>query len=155
MKSKLLLLAVIALLVVVVANFAVVFSRSNELPVAELTVGDCLSEFYEAGSNFVFPVECSRSHVQEVVGSSPDILQAELAESVSEFPGVSELNEIATVLCIAEFNSYTALDYESAEFLVTGVTPNAEAWESGDRAIVCLASNADESPIEGSLAASA
>lgn len=152
MKFKVLLAVLVLLIGIVVANFVIVFSRGNELAVAELTVGDCLSEFYQTGSQFVSPVECSRNHVQEVVGSTPDVLAAELAESVTEFPGVDELNTIATELCVSEFNTYTGLDYESAEFLVTGITPNAEAWDSGDRAIICLASNADQSPIEGSLA---
>ena len=152
MKSKLVLGAIAIVLAVVLANLFIVFSRRGELAVAELTVGDCLAEFYESGSQFVEPVQCSTNHVQEVVGSTPDDLATELGASVSDFPEVSELNDIATELCVAEFNSYTGLEYSTAEFLVTGITPDAEAWESGDRAIVCLASNADLSPIEGSLA---
>ncbi len=150
MRKRLVVIAMVLLAAVAIVNVFVVFTSRNEIPVSNLVTGDCLAEFYtDPTQRVVEPVVCSVDHVQEVVGVFPKAFD----ETVADYPSDSSLQAELFNLCVPAFNEYTSLDYETAEFQIIGVYPDEQAWESEQRALICLAERSDKTLIEGTLAA--
>lgn len=117
--------------------------------VDRLQVGDCYDEPVEPGG-FVLEVTllpCDEPHEVEVVG----VTRHALTRGVT-FPGREVLVELATPLCLAEFESRLGRTYASAvEFSVRLINPSEESWSLGDRGIVCVVYRSDGGLLEQPL----
>ena len=103
-------------------------------------VGDCISAKQDT-------VACTQPHDSEVtlVSSYP-------ASSSDPFPGNDAIQSFVDQNCIAAFSSYVGISPDQSSHVYGWISPSAGGdWNSGDRTIVCTATNSDSTPITGSL----
>ncbi|MFB2556712.1 septum formation family protein [Herbiconiux liangxiaofengii] len=112
--------------------------------VFRLAVGQCLNDGDASGEVSDVPsVDCSTEHDSEVY------FTFDLPEG--DFPGSAAVNDAAEAGCLPPFEAYVGIDYDSSSFVYTAYTPTQESWGSGDRQVVCIVYNADESKLTGSV----
>ena len=87
------------------------------------TVGDVV--------NTVPRVSCDEPHDSEVffVGDLPD----------GDYPGDDESSAAADALCYQPFIDFVGLPYEASAYDYTWYSPTQQSWESGSRAVRCVA----------------
>ena len=105
-----------------------------------LQTGDCITADEQK-------VDCTTPHDGEVmeVTSYP-------ADSSAPYPGNDALNAFANQTCAAAFAQYVGVPVEQAteDYAFFDPSPGAD-WNSGNREIVCEATNDDGTPLTGSL----
>jgi hypothetical protein len=116
--------------------------------VFDLAVGDCfddgdlaLGDVEEVGD--VPMVECSEPHDNEVY--------AVVTVDGDTFPGESAIQAQADEICLAAFDPFVGLDYQSSALDFGWLVPTADTWEAGDRVVACFIYRMDLAKITGTL----
>lgn len=115
----------------------------ESVDVFELAVGDCLADSSEGEVSESTKVDCATPHLTEVyhLFNLPE----------GDFPAPDVLASASQDGCLAAFEAYVGLDFESSEYTISTLTPTVESWGGGDREVVCLLATQDGSTITGSL----
>lgn len=134
-------IAALVLLVFCGASVAgvIIYVRSNRVAVRadDLRVGDCIKEAAEnVLPDWVKTISCDRPHFGEVFAilTVPD---------ASAYPGDQAFNAFGDK-CGPEFFDYAQDAPEGPTFRVAVGYPTAEAWATGDRSLVCVATSKQE-----------
>lgn len=111
----------------------------------ELVVGVCLDDdqlaLYAQGSEYT-TIACADPHDNEVYYT------AVFAEG--PYPGDEALSAELQDVCLNQFGPYVGVEYEVSALDVTGLWPEQEGWEAGDRSGVCLLYAMDFAKLTGS-----
>ena len=107
-------------------------SRSGDIDVNDLRVGDCLDFKDPDAEEFdqVTARPCSEEHGYELffVGSMP-------AET---YPTDDAIDSYVTDACEPAFATYVGRSFESSRLEMTWLAPTSAGWNSGDHAVQCL-----------------
>ena len=112
----------------------------------DLKVGDCFDE--PQGVSVVGNVQhhpCTESHTAEVVflGTIPE---------AATFPTHAAFEDWVSTNCIPVWNTYTGLNFATDVILGLGYyRPSEEAWNHGDRGMVCYAYRVDGAMMTSSV----
>ena len=101
-------------------------------------VGEC---FDDAGPI----VDCADPHDNEVYA-----IFAYEGGPTAPYPGDAVLDAFAEDRCVAEFEPYVGIDYDSSRYTAYFLLPSAETWAEGDREVVCFLYD-EEFLLEGSV----
>lgn len=115
----------------------------------EIKVGDCLNDAAAGDEVSAVPlVACSEPHDSEVYAS--------LQMTDGDFPGEDAIYDFADAGCIDEFGDFVGVEYDLSTLYITWYNPIPAGWALGDREVLCVIYEVDESgePIQttGSLA---
>lgn len=126
---------------------------AGTLDVFRFGVGDCFNDDRPLSSGgavgpsevkSVPGVPCSGPHDNEVF--------ALVNVSRSTFPGVEELQRIASELCVERFEAFVGRDYPSSALDVVWLVPTELSWREGsDREVVCAVHHVDSRKLVGSM----
>lgn len=91
-------------------------------------------------------VDCAEPHDAEVYlkGTFPE----------SSFPGDTYLAEEADVTCLGAFEGYVGTPYADSIYYYDWLVPTEDAWDDGDRELLCTIVSGDGSRLVGSAFAS-
>ena len=99
----------------------------------DLQVGDCLVEMPDRDLvRRVSTVACHVSHGAEVFG------RYDLPHSAA-YPGQREVDCSADAGCLERFQAYVGHDLEDSALDFSTLAPTQEAWDDGDRVVMCVA----------------
>lgn len=124
---------------------AVIFLACGQQSVFSLPVGTCFDDQADGEISSVPEVDCSQPHDNEVFA---------LIEytDTDTYPGTDQMSAISDELCVAQFQGYVGLNFQSSVLDVFAIFPTAESWnEDDDREIICALYNADLSKLIGSM----
>jgi hypothetical protein len=119
--------------------------------VEDLKPGDCFDD-PTANGEFIEEIEtvpmvdCDDPHDNEVY--------ANLNAVDGAFPGDDALYEEAVVRCLPLFESYVGSPYDTSRLDIVPITPLAEGWADGDRAITCVLYDLELNKLTGSMKSS-
>ncbi|MEZ5491923.1 MAG: GYF domain-containing protein [Gammaproteobacteria bacterium] len=108
-------------------------ATSNFVSMAYLTTGACFDDppgGYANSISGVRSVPCDEPHDNEVYAS----IEVEL----QDYPGNDFLDDYANTECIAQFEGFVGIDYDSSTLAVFPLYPTPESWETGDRVVSCI-----------------
>ena len=100
-----------------------------------MRLGDCFDNTRsfgsdEAGQVSSLPgVPCSEPHDNEVF--------AIFDVDYDSFPGDEPMAELAFDQCLARFENFVGLEYESSVLDITALYPSAASWAQEDREVIC------------------
>ncbi|GGI47412.1 hypothetical protein BCL57_002109 [Agromyces flavus] len=118
-------------------------TESGDADVFTLKVGDCL-EMQEGEQVETVPVvPCDQPHTDEVYHDF------EIADG--EFPGDAAVNTAAEEGCVAAFEPFVGLPYDSSELYVAWYVPTQESWEGIDDRMVSCTITDPSGPVTGTL----
>ncbi|MGH8959119.1 MAG: septum formation family protein [Acidimicrobiia bacterium] len=127
------------------ASAAVMVLACGQQSVFSLPVGTCFDDQAGGEISSVPEVDCSQPHDNEVFAL------IEYTET-DTYPGADGMSGISEGLCMAQFEGYVGLDYQSSALEVFPIFPTEESWnEDDDREIICALYNADLSKLTGSM----
>jgi hypothetical protein len=106
-----------------------------DVATSRLTVGDCLPGTVEGEVDQLRAVPCDRPHGSEAYDA--------FALPDREHPGDEQLATVAEQGCIARFTAFVGQAYERSALEIASLTPTDEAWEAGDRTVVCFVKDPD------------
>ena len=136
-------IAALALLAALAAACGGVFTLEvgtcfdDEGPVGESTAPEEISSVPE--------VDCSEPHDNEVFA----VIEY---TATDDYPGTAQMTDIATDLCIEQFDEYVGIPYLESELAVFPITPTEDGWNRlNDREIICALYNLDFSKLTGSM----
>jgi len=109
--------------------------EGGEISAFSINVGDCLVGASTGEVSGFDGVPCSEPHDNEVIHTF------DLADG--DFPGEAAMETQATDRCLAEFETYVGIDYESSIYGLTWLVPTDGSWGQGDREVACLVNNFD------------
>ena len=114
----------------------------------DLAVGDCFD--VPAGTSGIVedvdPNPCTDAHDAEVV------FVGDYAPATDTYPSESEFTDFETDHCIAAFNTFTGLDFNTDELYGMGVfEPTAAGWDDGDREVTCYLRRLDNTKLVTSI----
>lgn len=121
--------------------------NTKNVDINDLKAGDCISEVTTGsqGSQDVVSgttvVDCSTPHQYEMIGTGTTTAATHAEANTSK-----EMAKVCSPLLTKYVGSSAADKYS-----VLAATPVQEAWDQGDRSFVCVAQNADESPLNNSI----
>lgn len=98
------------------------------------TIGDCINIPDGDEISDYESVDCEEAHDAEVFAlpQHPDGEDA-------PYPGADALEAFAEERCVAAFEPYVGIDYNSSDIWFTVLSPSETAWtDAADREIVCL-----------------
>lgn len=107
-------------------------ATEEDISTQDMRVGDCLNDATVGDVvNTVPRVSCDGPHDSEVffVGDLPD----------GDYPGDDESSAAADALCYQPFIDFVGLPYEESAYDYTWYSPTQQSWESGSRAVRCVA----------------
>jgi hypothetical protein len=114
----------------------------------DLAVGDCF-DLPETASGIIEDVDpnpCTDPHDAEVV------FVGDYEPATDAYPSESELTDYETDKCIAAFNNYTGIDFNTDELYTMGtIEPTAEGWDNGDHEITCYLARLDGTKLTTSI----
>ena len=105
----------------------------------DVKVGDCINDAEataaEEVSN-VTVVECTEPHDYEAYEALdlPD----------GEYPGADAVDTSAGETCTAAFDGFAGIAYDDSQLDFTYFAPTSASWDEGDREILCLIVDLDE-----------
>ena len=115
---------------------------------SSLAVGDCFDPPTTV-SETVEDVQhhpCTDPHGAEVV------YVGKYEGGTSTYPTDDEFFAHISTVCPPAFNTYTGLDFETAQDLdMSAFTPTSEGWGKGDRKIICYAVRVDDAKMTQSI----
>jgi hypothetical protein len=76
-------------------------------------------------------VDCEEPHDNEIY------LVEEYAESET-FPGDADMETIAIETCDGGFEDFVGVAFADSRYFASFLSPNAETWANGDRAVICV-----------------
>ena len=132
----------IAVAIVAVSLSLLAASCTGE--VLTLEVGTCFDdpESFEEVTD-VPQVECAEPHDNEVIA----LRQLDDAS----FPGDEAVAARADALCVAAFDDYIGVPYESSQYEFGWLVPTEGSWSSGDREVICFLYDPTFAKITGSV----
>ena len=114
----------------------------------ELAVGDCFDE-PEQVTTTVKDVQhhpCTDLHDAEV------FYVGKFEPATTTFPSDAEFVSFIRDRCTGAFNTYTGLDFNTAQDLdYSAFYPTSEGWSDGDRQITCYVVKVDQSQFNASM----
>jgi len=121
---------------------------STDFPTVPFVVGDCLD--VPAGSA---PTE---TPLGEFIVGSCDTTHAAEVFSISSIPGGADepypgddvIASFTEEVCLADFETYVGLAFETSVYDVGKFTPNEETWDLGDCEVVCMLTGPGGEPLE-------
>ncbi len=93
-------------------------------------------------------VDCAQPHQQEVYA-----VAVEPSDPGAPYPGDATFAAFADDSCLAAFQPYTGIDYQTSRYDIANARPDATAWNHGDRTVVCALHDADFAELTGSAGA--
>ena len=121
---------------------ALLVACNGATSVADIAVGDCFDDPDETIVSELEIIDCDQPHDNEVF--------ANLQVEEPDFPGEGVLSSFAIDVCLAPFEAYVGESYADSPLDYWYLTPTAESWAAGDRAITCVLYNADLTKRTGS-----
>ena len=121
--------------------------NAKNVDINDLKAGDCISEVTtdsqdsQESISSTTVVDCSTPHQYEMIGTGTTT-----AATHAEANTPKEMAKVCSPLLTKYVGSSAADKYS-----VLAATPVQEAWDQGDRSFVCVAQNADESPLNNSI----
>jgi len=151
MKRTSLAIAAIVLAALPLTGCASVFDLLKDDQVVEgegesqdiftIKVGDCLNDSSAGDSVTTVPtVDCAEPHDSEAYKSI--ILDDET------FPGLETIKGYANTGCADAFEAFVGVSYDDSLINLNYYYPTEETWATGDREILCLARDTDETGAE-------
>lgn len=122
--------------------------NAKTVTIEDLKAGDCISDIAtdtqdsQKVATEATVVDCSTPHQYEMVGTGDTT-----ASTFSEADTNTEMSKI----CEPLVTSYVGSPSKANSYRILAVTPSQETWDQGDRTFVCLAQNADKSPLNNSI----
>ena len=111
---------------------------------SDLAVGECLDDDqlgpYAEGSEYT-TIACADPHDNEAY--------YEHLFADGPYPGDEALSAEMQSACLSQFDIYVGSEYEVSALDITGLWPEQEGWEAGDRSGVCLLYAMDFSKLTG------
>ena len=96
-----------------------------------LLVGDCMNEVAEDLVSVVPVVPCDRPHDEEVYFA--------LTLEGDDYPGDDVIRATSDEACLAQFERFVGMAYESSTLGFYGYRPSRESWEQlDDRTVSCV-----------------
>ncbi|MGH8925819.1 MAG: septum formation family protein [Acidimicrobiia bacterium] len=124
---------------------ALIMFACGQQSVFSLAVGTCFDDQADGEISSVPEVDCSEPHDNEVFALI-DYTETDT------YPGTDQMSEISEDLCVAQFEGYVGLDYQSSALEVFPIYPTEESWtDEDDREIICALYNVDLSKLTGSM----
>jgi hypothetical protein len=111
----------------------------------DLEVGDCFDTPDPTLVEEVERIDCASWHTYEIYAA---VLHS--GGNDDPFPGDEPLATFAEDECIAAFEPFVGLDYDSSELFIFYLHPTEETWQIGDREVLCSVYLEDE-PLVGSM----
>lgn len=108
----------------------------------EVSAGDCFNDSPEDEAE-VFTVACAKSHDGEVT--------AKVTLPAGRYPGDRGVEDLADASCDKEFAMYVGTTVQRTSLRPAAWMPDREAWESGDREVVCATWGPDGDRLTGSV----
>ena len=121
--------------------------NARTVTIEDLKAGDCISEVTtdsqdsQESISSTTVVDCSTPHQYEMIGTGTTTAATHAEANTSK-----EMAKVCSPLLTKYVGSSAADKYS-----VLAATPVQEAWDQGDRSFVCVAQNADESPLNNSI----
>lgn len=110
----------------------------------QVRVGDCFNDgsmdMEEISS--VAGVPCTEPHDNETY--------ALIDLSMTEYPGLDQMGEIANDKCMEKFESFVGKDYESSSLDILTMYPSSDSWKQSDREVVCAVYDMNTEKLVGS-----
>jgi hypothetical protein len=122
------------------------------LYLADYQAGDCLYEPTIAGGGATWPdpmwqVPCGQRHTYEVFYANDAYWPQDGA-----FPGTSAVEAKGRAECDARFVAYTGVAASASEYIYVDILPiDSDTWDSGDRALDCIAYLATIADSDGTM----
>lgn len=117
---------------------------TGNVSVFDLAAGQCFNGDIEGDVSTVAGVTCSQGHEFEVFA----VLQH---PGGSDYPGVDEVSSYADTECTGNvFSDYVGTLYADSDYYATNLIPTESSWAGGDREIVCILYDPDNSSLTGS-----
>jgi hypothetical protein len=119
-------------------------------PPATLTVGDCFdTDQFAPGRSIdrhaLHLVACTDPHQHEVYA-----IEGSTETSATPFPGDLAMSAFADDVCLAAFEPALGVGYRPSSLDFATITPDANSWKAGDRAVICAVHDADFAELTGS-----
>jgi hypothetical protein len=114
----------------------------------DLEIGNCFDTPEPTLVEEVERIDCASPHTYEVYAAP-----LHPAANNAPYPGDEPLATFAEDECIAAFEPFVGLDYDSSELFIFYLQPTDETWSVGDREVLCSVHLEDE-PLVGSMEAS-
>ena len=112
--------------------------------VLSLDVGTCFDDPESFSAVTEVPViDCSEPHDNEVI--------ATFDVPGDAYPGDDSVTEQSEVGCVARFEPYVGIDYDSSIYEVGWLNPTEDSWATGDREVICFAYDVTLAKITGSI----
>lgn len=103
----------------------------GDADVFAIRVGDCMNEASAETVSEVPVVPCDAPHDEEVF--------YDFTLEGDEFPGEEAVLAQADEGCLAQFEAFVGIPYESSTLAFYAYSPTAEGWEAiGDRTVSCM-----------------
>jgi hypothetical protein len=123
-----------------------------QLYLADYQAGDCLYEPTIVGGGTTWPdpmrqVPCGQRHTYEVFYANDYYWPQDGA-----FPGTSAVEAKGRAECDARFAAYTGVAASASEYIYVDILPiDSDSWDSGDRALDCIAYLATIADSDGTM----
>lgn len=104
--------------------------EESQADVFALRVGDCMNTVDEDVVSEVPVVPCGESHDDEVY--------FDFTLDDGDFPGDDAVLEASDTGCLAEFEPFVGLAYDSSTLDFYAYRPTEESWAAGDRVVSCV-----------------
>lgn len=102
------------------------FDAADAETITEIDAGPCTE-----------PHEYEAFHVTTVSGDT--------------FPSRAQLEETFTAECLPAFETYVGVPYQDSEIYAEMITPSEESWADGDRTVVCILYEPENTQLTASL----
>ncbi|WP_139416793.1 septum formation family protein [Agromyces laixinhei] len=123
------------------------FIEQGDADVFALMVGDCMNEVSEELVSEVPVVPCDQPHDEEVY--------FDLTLDGDEFPGEEAVQTRADEACLAQFEPFVGLAYDSSTLGFYAYRPSQESWERAEDRVVSCVIYDPAGKVTGTLAGSA
>jgi len=113
--------------------------------VHQLAIGDCID--FPVGSVVVAVsrLDCGQPHDAEYFGF------VNLTGLGEPYPGVEIVGDEIIESCLARFEDYVGIDYESSSLEIAFIYPEEDGWSIGNRRGECFLVTVDGSKLIGSV----
>jgi len=110
----------------------------------QIRVGDCFDDTgsFEEEVTSVPGVPCSEPHDNEAF--------AVFDLTVAEFPDEETMADLVSETCLARFESFAGIDYQSSSLEITSMYPTLESWQQDDREVICAVYDMNANKLVGS-----
>lgn len=103
--------------------------EGGEINVFSLNVGDCFTNLPVGEVSSIEAVPCGEDHLFEIY----HLFDVDLPAFDS-----AAIDTAAADGCLAAFEGYMGVPFETSYYTFDGLQPSAGSWEAGDREVVCL-----------------